>query len=207
MGKRTTSMQQQKGKPGSAKAMFLRAADKLLRETVAVTARENVFPKRTRWQFAYSLMDIANSFHTWVSYANGITVTDHALFAERYQAQSRGIAWLYALDVKMTAAQLCMDIPAEKLDFWAECLVEAKNRTKAWQSADKRRYEAKFGSLTAEELREQTVCTDPGVALDRSPNPSNANNVRNSNTDGSLNNNNANNTNGVVADRENARIQ
>ena len=76
--------------------------------------------------------------------------------------------------------------------------MEAKNRTKAWQSADKRRYEAKFGSLTAEELREQTVCTDPGVALDRSPNPSNANNVRNVNTSGALNNNNASNSNGVV---------
>ena len=33
-----------------------------------------------------------------------------------------------------------------------------------------------------------------------SPNPSNANNVRNVNTDGSLNNNNANNSNGVVPD-------
>ena len=36
----------------------------------------------------------------------------------------------------------------------------------------------------------------------RSPNPSNANNVRNVNTDGSLNNNNANNGNGAVADCE-----
>lgn len=35
----------------------------------------------------------------------------------------------------------------------------------------------------------------------RSPNPSNANNVRNVNPSGTLNNNNANNTNGVVADR------
>ncbi|MBQ1805476.1 MAG: hypothetical protein II010_06190, partial [Oscillospiraceae bacterium] len=34
MGKRATSLQQQKGKPGSTKALFLRAADKLRRETV-----------------------------------------------------------------------------------------------------------------------------------------------------------------------------
>ena len=33
----------------------------------------------------------------------------------------------------------------------------------------------------------------------RSPNPSNANNERNVNDSGALNNNNANNTNGVVA--------
>lgn len=41
----------------------------------------------------------------------------------------------------------------------------------------------------------------------RGPNPSNANNVRNSNPDGSLNNNNANNTNGAAFDRENVRDQ
>ena len=207
MGNRATSAQQQRGKPGSTKALFLRAADKLLRETVAVTARESLFPKRTRWQFAYSIMEIVNNFHTWASYANGIAVTDHVLFAERYRAQSRSLAWLYALDVKMTAAQLCMDISADRLDFWAECLVEAKNRIKKWQADDRRRYEVKFGSLTAEELREQTVYADPGVLPDRSANPSNSNNVRNVNPDGTLNNNNANNTNGVVADREIARIQ
>lgn len=38
------------------------------------------------------------------------------------------------------------------------------------------------------------------------PNPSNANNPRNINTSGSLNNNNANNANGVVADREIASL-
>ena len=41
----------------------------------------------------------------------------------------------------------------------------------------------------------------------RSPNPSNANNERNVNPSGARNNNNANNTNGVSADRENARIE
>lgn len=34
----------------------------------------------------------------------------------------------------------------------------------------------------------------------RTPNPTNANNVRNVNTSGALNNNNANNTNGSAAD-------
>lgn len=41
----------------------------------------------------------------------------------------------------------------------------------------------------------------------RSPNPSNANNVRNANTSGGLNNNNANNAYGAVPDREKARNQ
>ena len=126
-----------------------------------MTAREKLFPKRSRWQFAYALMEIANSFHSTVMYANGIKVTDKALFAERYRAQSKGLAWLYALDAKMSAAQLCMGIDPDKLSHWAGCLVEAKTRVAAWQASDKRRYEERFGSLTADESREQTVSTDP----------------------------------------------
>ena len=41
----------------------------------------------------------------------------------------------------------------------------------------------------------------------RSPNPWNANNVRNVNTDGSLNNNNAYNGNGAVADCEKCQLK
>ena len=41
----------------------------------------------------------------------------------------------------------------------------------------------------------------------RSPNPWNANNVRNVNTDGSLNNNNAYNGNGAVADCEKSQLK
>ena len=41
----------------------------------------------------------------------------------------------------------------------------------------------------------------------RSPNPGNANNVRNVNSDGSLNNNNAYNGNGAVADCEDGSIK
>ena len=207
MSNRATSLQQRKGKPASEKALFLRAADALFRETVSVTAREKLFPKRSRWQFAYALMDIANNFHSAVMYANGIRVENRALFAERYRAQTLGLAWLYALDTKMTAAQLCMGIDADRLEYWTRLLNEAKERVSAWRAADRRRYEEKFGSLTAVESGEPAVITDPMAALLRSPNPSNANNVRNVNPDGSLNNNNANNTNGVVADRGTASIQ
>lgn len=50
-------------------------------------------------------------------------------------------------------------------------------------------------------IKPGAVSSTPSVL--RSPNPSNANNVRNINPDGALNNNNnANNGNGVALDRE-----
>ncbi len=165
MSSRQTSAQGTKNKPAGTKALFLRAADELLRETVAVTAREKVFPKRTRWQFAYELMAIANRYHTLVMYANGIEVQDHALFAKRYRAQTMGLAWLYALNAKMTAAQLCMGIDADLLAYWARLYVEARTRTQNWRASDRRRYEKRFGSLTAEESREPTIPYETGESL------------------------------------------
>jgi hypothetical protein len=41
----------------------------------------------------------------------------------------------------------------------------------------------------------------------RSPNPGNANNVRNVNTSGAVDNNNANNGNAAAADCENGRVK
>ena len=203
---RQTTVQNSHNKTPSKKAAFLRAADNLFRETVAVTAREKVFPKRSRWQFAYALMELANQFHSQVLYANGIHADTRELFADRYRAQTLGLASLYALNAKMSAAQLCMNINADLLECWARLYVEAWDKTTAWRAADRRRYEEKFGSLTAEELGSEPVLVSPG-GPGRSPNPSNANNVRNTTPDGALNNNNANNANGGVADREKASIE
>lgn len=192
----------------SDKAKFLWIAEALLIETSRVLRREKYFPKRARWQYSYALMDIANAYHSQAEFANGIEVKTHGLMVQRYEAQSIALAWLYALDAKMSLAQKDLEIDADGLTHWTDLLIEAEKRTQNWRSSDLRRYEKQFGSLTAEELREPTVASYPaGVVSVRSPNPSNANNVRNSNPSGALNNNNANNTNGAVADREKAGIQ
>lgn len=141
-------------KTPSEKAAVETASDKMLRETAAVLTREKVFPKRSRWLFGVEIMGIANRYHTMIAYANGIHVKNHGLFAERYAAQTLAIAWLYALNVKMTAAQLCCSAPLDALETWSDTWAEADRLTKAWRSADERRYSEQFGGLTADELGE-----------------------------------------------------
>lgn len=150
-------------KTPSRKAAVETAADRLLKETMAILNREKVFPKRSRWMFAYTIADIVNRYHTMVSYANGITVTNHGLFAERYIAQTLAIAWIYALNVKMTAAQICCDAPVDAFDYWANLWADAEKLTKAWRAGDKNRYEEQFGSLTADELREASAVSRAGL--------------------------------------------
>lgn len=141
-------------KTPSPKAAVETASDRMLRETAAILTREKVFPKRSRWLFGQEIMRIANRYHTAVAYANGIRVTNHALFVQRYTAQSLAIAWLYALNVKMTAAQLCCSAPLDKFEAWSDTWAVADDMTKAWRAADVRRYEEQFGGLTADELGE-----------------------------------------------------
>ena len=155
MGNRNVASDYSK-KP-SEKTAVINASDALLQETMRIMCRENVFPKRSRWQFAGPLADLVNNYHTCIALANGIIVTNHTLFAARYIAQTMAIAWLYALNVKMTAAQLCLEAPADRFDHWAELWNKADRTTKAWRNKDQKRYETQFGSLTADELREPTT--------------------------------------------------
>lgn len=114
--------ERQKSKTSSEKAPFLRAARQLLAETARVTRSEKIVPKRARWQYAYEIMWLANQYHSWAMYANGIKVQTRGLMLSRYEAQTRALGWLYALDAKMSAAQLCMNINADLLTHWAQLL-------------------------------------------------------------------------------------
>lgn len=182
----------------------LRITDELTAETLRTLCRENVFPKRSRWLIAQPIADLINEYHSNVMIANEIKVETHGLMVERYEHQTIAIAYLEAANIKMSLALTVLDLNADKLEKWAEKFNEAGKEVMSWRAGDRRRYEKKFGHICPETLGERSELQDTAVAL-RSPNPSNANNPRNVTTAGALNNNNANNSNGVPADRENVR--
>ena len=188
-----------------------RETDKLTGETLRAMCREKVIPKKMRWIIGQKIADLVNDFHTSVNIANGIKVRSHDEFVERHKFQTLALAYLKATDAKMTLALDVMELNADYFETWAGQYNETLRQIQGWLTKDEKRYSERFGPLSPEEesyiagsipvdIRESADFTPSGFA----PNPSNANNVRNSNPDGSLNNNNANNTNGVSGDRENA---
>lgn len=188
-----------------------RETDKLTGETLRAMCREKVIPKKMRWIIGQKIADLVNDFHTSVNIANGIKVRSHDEFVERHKFQTLALAYLKATDTKMTLALDVMELNADYFETWAGQYNETLRQIQGWLTKDEKRYSERFGPLSPEEesyiagsipvdIRESADFTPSGFA----PNPSNANNVRNSNPDGSLNNNNANNTNGVSGDRENA---
>lgn len=184
----------------------LRAVDSLTAETLRTLCRENVFPKRSRWLIAQPIADLINGFHSEIMIANEIKVETRDLMIERYHHQTLAIAYLEAANIKMSLALTVLDLEADRLEKWAEKFNHARKEVMSWKAGDRRRYEKKYGPISPETIREQSELQDTAVTHSEAPNPSNGSQPRNVNTSGALNNNNnANNSNGVPADRENVR--
>lgn len=155
MGRRDTSGDYERRT--SEKAAVEKLSSALLKETYAILNRERVFPKRVRRQHEPYIIQAVQLYHTYVAVAQGVRVENHGLFADRYNFQTLAIAWLYALNVKMTAAKECLDAPAEAFTHWGDLYDAARDATYAWRNKNKKDYESRFGSLTADELREPVV--------------------------------------------------
>ena len=128
-----------------------KATDEIVKRTLEVLCKENVFPKRSRWLMAYKIADHMNDFHDFVMIANEIEVRSHAVFVERHKYQTLAIAFLKAADVKMTLAMDVLAVSANKLEFWAGQYNYTLRQLQGWRNSDEKRYAEKYGSLTEAE--------------------------------------------------------
>lgn len=111
-----------------------KATDEIMKRTLEVLCKEDVFPKRSRWLMAYK-----------------IEVRSHAEFVERHKYQTLAIAFLKASDVKMTLAVDVMKASANKLEFWAGQYNDTLRQLQGWRNKDEKRYAEKYGSLTEDD--------------------------------------------------------
>ena len=149
-------------KKASEKAQFLGSAKLLVKETSRILRKEDLFPKRARWQYCYAIMNAATDFYREANYANKIEVKTRQLMLDRYNAQSRAIAKLGAMDALMTVAAEDFECNVNPLTKWADLLTETRERLVGARAADLRRYEKHFGSLSADEMREPAGASVPG---------------------------------------------
>ncbi len=128
-----------------------KATYKIVKRTLEVLCKEDVFPKRSRWLMAYKIADLINDFHGFVQIANEIEVRSHVEFVERHKYQTLAIAFLKASDVKMTLAVDVMKASANKLEFWAGQYNDTLRQLQGWRNKDEKRYAEKYGSLTEDD--------------------------------------------------------
>ena len=140
------------------KAQRQRAVDRFATETQRMLARENVFPKRLRWQYAESLSRITNVFDTLVNVADGIKPTSKVLYETRLLLFTLSLAVLSALVAKMTQAMRVLEVPADKFETWTKLQKAAKSSLYRQINGDKKKYEPQFGEVSVSGGLE-TVCS------------------------------------------------
>lgn len=140
------------------KAQRQRAVDRFATETQRMLSRENVFPKRSRWQYAESLSRITNVFDSLVNIADGIKPTSKVLFEIRILLFTLSLAVLSALVAKMTQAMRVLEVPADKFEKWTVLQKAAKSSIYRQINGDKKKYEPQFGEVSISAGLE-TVCS------------------------------------------------
>ena len=122
-----------------------RAIDHLAKETMVTLAREKVFPKRTRWQYAESLARLVNIADSLSNIADGIKPTNRTEYAIRHLLNVLTVAVLTALDAKMTQAMRVLTVEADKLDSWTKLYKLARGSMYRQINRDKAKYIPMYG--------------------------------------------------------------
>jgi len=171
---------------GEGNLQVLNACRNLAVYTVNVCKQEKVFPKSQRWIMSKPIVDECLQLYSCIKRANAVLVHTSDEFAYRHMQQVEAHSHLEALLTLIDLAYGVFGIDSQKVSYWTGLALETDKLLKGWTKSDTTRYR---------------------VYAKESANPSNANNVYNVKTDGSLNNNNANNSNGGAPDCEKASLK
>lgn len=139
--------------------LALRETIKLAEDTFRLISDEGIFPKKSRWLMSHEMSKIVNRIHTTAMFANGIDV-DNAMDAERpllylirVTSLAITLAWMKALDAKMSLSLDVMQTNANKYAVWGRQYNKTRHYIQDWRRADIRRYTDKYGKLSALDAR------------------------------------------------------
>lgn len=130
-----------------------RAIDKMATETMAMLAREGVFPKRTRWQYAESLARLVNIADSLSNIADSINPSNRTEYAVRHMLNIGTVWVLTALDAKMTQAMRVLNVDANKLDSWTKLFKAARGSMYRQINRDKAKYIPLYGEPVLDGLQ------------------------------------------------------
>ena len=132
----------------------LRETIKLAEDTFRLISNEDIFPKKSRWIMSHDISKIINRVHTTVMFANGIDI-DRALEAERpflYLIRTLSLAialaWMHALDAKMSLSLDVLSTNGNKYEVWGRQYLKTRHYIQDWRRADIKRYTDKYGKLS-----------------------------------------------------------
>ena len=146
----------------------------------------NQFPKSEKYGICKDIRDMSRRAYILVRHANRIyPVHSKEDLDTRNKDQKKASELVGTLLDTIELSYRFGWITGHQAETWTDHCQKVLNMIKEWSKSDKMRYK---------ELK------DESCNFDDTPNPANANNARNVNPSGTINNNNANNGNGCVPD-------
>ena len=106
----------------------------------AVLAKEDIFPKRSRWLFAGKLADLMADIQIAIEEANRPEVQTVHLRIRRYELQQIALGKLSALSRLLSQAQRSLHINPDRLEQVAGSINTLEKYIYAWINSDRKRY-------------------------------------------------------------------
>lgn len=115
-------------------------------EVLRLLSKEELFPKKSRWQMAEKIADNANDFLDTVCYANNIIADTPDLAVERHNAQRKAFALCKVVNSGLERARRHYKFNPDYLKNVMRLYNSQKALLTSWISYDKKRFEKLFGT-------------------------------------------------------------
>ena len=120
-------------------------AEELAEHTLRVTKNEKVFLPQYQREITDVLNQSAINAYLLIREANDVRVrkngiVDQAKFRQRLMYQEQAIRYLRRMLPMIDLARRVFHLSTRKVKFWAQMVIDVRDRTKSWMEDDMRRY-------------------------------------------------------------------
>jgi len=108
--------------------------------TVSICGNEKVFPKRDRWAITNRIVTVALTIMEEVDMANDIYVANAGDYDLRRRSQTIALASTAKLLGLMELAYMKYNIESNRIRYWTQLAVDARDLIRKWRKSDNDRY-------------------------------------------------------------------
>lgn len=122
------------------KFLLLIKAEELTRYTIVITKNEKVFLPEYQRALTDDLISFAKDIYIKIRTANDILVRTKDDWLERCKLQKEAVRCCNNLLALLDIAYRVFHLNSKRVRYWGAMIVDVRNRTRAWNENDAKRY-------------------------------------------------------------------
>lgn len=133
------------GLRSTSKLDVIVSAQSLAKYTIQITKNQKYFPPEYNNGITNNIIETATSIYMNCWTANNIYVDSIEDMQERLWLQEKACIECNNLLALMQLAQSIFHLKAKRIKFWGSKTMETRNKIRAWNESDKKRYKKSLG--------------------------------------------------------------